>query len=203
MHYVYIVYRPEGYPLYVGKGSGARLERHDRRAKSNCHYANVLKKSGEFLPTTVVACNLKEDEAYLLEESLTRFFGIESEGGTLVNCGHGGRGGPLGIKKSKEWKAIRRQRAIEVWQRAEYRTKILREDRKRSGNKQPRSDAFKLVVSTSMMGNTHTLGFRHSEESKALMSKKRKGVSKSLETRAKMREGAKRGWLKRKRYAPL
>ncbi len=39
-----------------------------------------------------------------------------------------------------------------------------------------------------MLGNTYTLGFRHSEQSKALMSQQRKGLKKSESTLVKMRE---------------
>lgn len=198
LNYIYMVHRPDGTPLYVGKGSGGRTGRHAARAASNPHYAAVLKQAGGKLPVSVIAKNLTEAEAFALEELLTRTIGIESEGGPLVNCGHGGRGGPVGVKRSEKWKANRRLKAIEAWRDETYRAKMLRADRGRSGNTQRRSESFKSKMTQRLQGNTHTLGFRHTEASKAEMSARRKGVPKSPEHRANMSAGAKIGWIKRR-----
>jgi hypothetical protein len=121
------------------------------------------------LPVAIIASGLTEAEAFALEGLLTEAIGIESEGGPLVNCGHGGRGGPLGVRHSEAWREVRRLRAIEAWRDESYRAKILRADRGRSGNKQSRSIEFKAAVSTKLKGNQHTLGFRHSDESREKM----------------------------------
>ena len=169
LSYVYLVSRPNGVPLYIGKGTGERWLRHRARAAANPHYARILERAGGSLPVSIIARGLSEREAFRLEELLTRSIGIESEGGPLVNCGHGGHGGPSGIKRSKEWRKNRRLKAIEAWRDESYRAKMLRADRKRSGNNHPRSASFKASVSHKLKGNTHTLGFKHSADSRAKM----------------------------------
>lgn len=199
-NYIYMVHRHDGTPLYIGKGTGERYKRHDSRAKANPHYAAVLAQAGGSLPVTIVADDLSEKEAYNLERLFTKEIGIESEGGPLINCGHGGRGGPVGVKHSEKWKAARSRIAAELWQDEQYRAKMLRPDRPRGGNASARSAEFKAAVSAKLKGNSHTLGFHHSDEAKAKMSAKRKGVPKSAETRTKMKESAKRAKLKREGF---
>lgn len=199
--YIYIVFRPDGRPCYVGKGTGQRWKRHDCRAKSNPHYKAILDLAGESLPVVIISSGLTDKRAYELEGLLTQAIGLEKDGGPLVNCGHGGQGGPSGVVRSDEWKKTRSLRAKEVWERKEYREKTLRSDRNRSGNKQTRSDEFKKAMSARLIGNTHTLGFKHSDEARAKISASRKGVPKSPEHRAAMAEAAKRGWIKRKARA--
>ena len=181
--YVYVVFRPDGRPLYVGKGTGSRWKRHDRKVKHNPHYGNVLALAGGDLPVVVVRENLTNDDAYQLEEALTRAIGIESDGGPLINIGYGGRGGPTGIKRSNEFKRTRSRRAIEAWQDPEVREKMLRPDRARSGNTQPRSPEFKSAMSERLRGNQHTLGLRHTDEAREKMSKAQAGRPKSPEHR--------------------
>lgn len=124
LNYVYMVFRPDGRPCYVGKGTGDRWKRHRARAASNHHYANILDQAGGILPVSVMANGLSEAEAFALERLLTESIGIESEGGPLVNCGHGGRGGPVGVQHSEEFRQQRRLKAIEAWQDETYRAKI-------------------------------------------------------------------------------
>jgi len=198
LNYVYIVFRPDGSLLYVGKGTGERWKRHKSRASSNAHYANVLKQAGGTLPVSIIASGLSEPESFALEGILTESIGIESEGGPLVNCGHGGRGGPVGVKRSSEWRAHRRLKAIELWCDESYRAKMLRADRGRSGGRAPRNPAFKAAMSARLQGNTHTLGYKHTDETRAKMSRARKGVPKKPEHVVNMSEAAKRGWIKRR-----
>lgn len=198
LNYVYVVTRPDGRLLYIGKGSGNRWKRHDARAKANPHYRAVLDLAGGNLPVAIIAHGLSEAEAFALEEMLTRLIGVESDGGPLVNCGHGGRGGPSGVKRSDAWRAHRRLKAIEVWRDETYRAKVLRADRGRSGNKGPRSDQFKSDMSERLKGNTHTLGYRHTDEARKKMSDARKGRPKSPEHRAKIGEAGRLAWARRK-----
>ena len=200
-HYIYIVFRPNGEPLYVGKGTGARWKRHAARARSNPHYAAILNQAGGELSVACFAHGLGEAEAFALERLLTEMIGIEADGGPLVNCGHGGRGGPAGVKRSDEWRATRRLRAIEAWRDETYRAKVLRADRERSGNKQPRTTEFKTAMSERLRGNTHTLGLRHTSEARAKMSLAGKGRPKSDEHRAKIGAANKIAWIERRKRA--
>jgi hypothetical protein len=187
--YVYVVFRPDGRPLYIGKGSGDRWRRHDRKAR-NPHYANVFEQAGRALPVVIVRDQLSEDDAYAVEEALTRAVGIEKDGGPLVNLGYGGRGGAAGIKHSEEWRAVRSLRAREMWRDPEIRAKLLRPDRQRAGNKQPRSDEFKSSMSRRLIGNTHTLGYKPTEATRAKQSVALKGQKRTAATREAMSRSA-------------
>lgn len=186
LNYVYAVLRPSGEPCYIGKGSGPRWKRHRARARVNAHYAAILAQAGGVLPVVMIATGLTEHEAFALERDLTLLVRIESAGGPLVNCGHGGRGGPRGIVRSPEFRAIRSKRAAEAWLDEGFRTRQLSAERHRAGNRQPRTAAFKGAVSEKLKGNVHTLGYRHSDEARAKMSADRKGKPKSPDHRAKL-----------------
>jgi len=172
-HYVYVAFRPNGVPFYIGKGTGYRAFR-----PHGSHFNAVVAKAGGSVPIAVIRDGLAEAEAYEVEEALIRAIGIEREGGPLINQGYGGRGGPVGIKHTEEWCGIRSSRAKELWSKPEYRAVMLRPDRKRSGNKQQRTEQFRQTVSEANQGNTHTLGMRHTDESRAKMSKAHKGRPK-------------------------
>lgn len=161
--YVYIAFRPDTCsPFYIGKGQGDRY----RQSRKSPHYNNIVDKFGiENIPIVILREDLSEVEAFYLEEIVIRAIGIEQDGGPLVNSGYGGKGGPAGVKHSDEWRRVRSQRASDLWKDPNYRAVMLRPNRKRSGNKQPRSEYFKLTVSAKLKGNTHTLGFKHSDES--------------------------------------
>lgn len=186
-------------PLYVGKGSGERWKRHKARAASNAHYKAVIDQNDGRLPVVIVAGGLSEQKAFALEAVLTESIGIESEGGPLVNCGHGGRGGPAGVKRSPEWCAHRRLKALELWQNADYRAVMLRTDRGRGGNKKPRSPKFRADMSERLIGNTYTLGYVHTTEAREKISAVHKGKPKSQEHRNKIGEANRLAWKLRAR----
>lgn len=196
--YVYAVFRPDGRICYIGKGTGQRWKRHDARAKRNPHYAAILENAGGNLPVVIISSGLSDKKAYEIEALLTRIIGLEKDGGPLVNCGHGGVGGPSGVVHSAEWRRIRSLRAAEAWQKPEVRSKLLRAGRKRSGNPNPKTQEFKTAMSIRLKGNTHTLGHKASEETRAKMSAALTGKKRSTEQRSRMREAARKGWIKRR-----
>jgi hypothetical protein len=63
--YVYILFRPDGRPCYVGKGRGDRWLDHERDGArhQNRHMANILKAAGRELPKIK---GLTEAEAFAL-----------------------------------------------------------------------------------------------------------------------------------------
>ena len=166
--YVYVVFRPNGIPCYVGKGKGDRWRRHDRKSKQNPHFAAILNLAGGDLPTAIIRHNLTDDEAIEIEIALIKAIGREIHGGPLVNMTDGGDG-TAGAVMTLEWRAHRSKKAKEAWANEEVRAKMLRADRKRSGNKLPRTNEFKKAVGLKLKGNTHTLGFKHTDNSKAKM----------------------------------
>jgi hypothetical protein len=191
--YVYVIFRTNGIPCYVGQGVGDRYKRHGYNKNSrNKHLAAIYKNATSPLPVKKIKENLTRDEAIELEEFLISVIGREKNGGPLVNCTDGGEGS-LGWEAPKEWKEHRSMEATRLWKDPKYRAVMLREGRKYgSGNKQPRSEEFKKVVSEKLRGNKHTLGMKHSDEAKRKMSEYRKGRKQSPEHVAKRIEAMKR-----------
>lgn len=89
--YVYLIFRPDGRPCYVGKGQGNRWCRHEWRS-TNPHLANIIKAAGGTLPKTRIADGLTEAEAFALEKKTIVQIGREVNGGPLVNLTDGGEG---------------------------------------------------------------------------------------------------------------
>jgi hypothetical protein len=184
--YVYVIFRLNGIPCYVGQGSGNRYKRHGFNKNSrNKHLAEIYKNSEKPLPVAIIREGLSRDEAIEIEAAFIRAIGRELHGGPLVNQSDGGEG-PMGWKASEEWRKHRSEEAKKLWQDPEYRAMMLREDRGRSGNKTRRSDEFKTAMSERLKGNTHTLGFTHSDDAKEKMSIARKGKAKTQEWKDKI-----------------
>lgn len=93
--YVYAYhFTGEAVPYYVGKGC-------KRRARSNIHRVEVPKDPANI---RIVARNLSETEAFILEKILIKYFGREDQGsGGLLNRSNGGEG-PSGYVRSEETK---------------------------------------------------------------------------------------------------
>ncbi|MHB1267072.1 MAG: NUMOD3 domain-containing DNA-binding protein [Acidithiobacillus ferriphilus] len=185
--YVYIIFRRNGIPCYVGQGVGYRYKRHGFNKNSrNPHLAVIYQASEDPLPVAIIRDGLSRDEAIEIEAAFIRAIGREANGGPLVNLTDGGEGS-LGWKASEEWRKHRSDEAKKLWKNTEYREKMLRPDRERSGNKTNRTEEFKASMAKRLMGNTHTLGLKHSEETKKKMSVSRKGKPKSQEFKDKIR----------------
>jgi hypothetical protein len=89
--YVYMLFRPNGLPCYVGKGKGKRWLKHEWRSH-NPHLAAIIKKAGGSLPKIRIREDLTEAEAHALEIVLIKVIGRETAGGPLVNQTDGGEG---------------------------------------------------------------------------------------------------------------
>ncbi len=89
--YVYVIYRLDGTPCYVGKGTGDRIEDHFKKSH-NVHLARIVAKAGGILPYRKVAENLTHDEAFAAEIALIATIGRMTQGGPLVNMTDGGDG---------------------------------------------------------------------------------------------------------------
>lgn len=86
--YVYILYRPDGRPCYVGKGKRYRWKHHFYAA-TNRHLKSILAKYGDGIVVQRVE-DLSDDEAYELEELLIFDIGRQCDGGPLANISTGG-----------------------------------------------------------------------------------------------------------------
>ena len=102
--YCYILFYPDGTPFYVGKGQGARWEKHWTdsycvRSKKNA-IINKIKASGKEMPKVKVAEGLTSDEALAVERALIAAIG-RFPNGPLANQTDGGEG-PAGRIQSVE-----------------------------------------------------------------------------------------------------
>lgn len=90
--YVYVLFRPDGRPCYIGKGKNNRWLHHERYETSNLHLKRIIKRADGMLPKAKIAEGLSEKEAFELEVDLIRNIGREKDGGPLVNLTNGGDG---------------------------------------------------------------------------------------------------------------
>lgn len=90
-YYVYIWFRRNGIPCYVGKGNGGRWRDHIRNAR-NRHLANIFRLADADLPVVIVRDHMIESEAFELEKALILAIGRKGTGGPLVNMTDGGEG---------------------------------------------------------------------------------------------------------------
>ena len=90
--YVYVIFRPNGVPCYVGKGKKDRWKRTLRYGK-NIHLRRILESTHDRqLPTVIVRSYLTEPEAFQTEIAFIAALGREIHGGVLVNLTDGGEG---------------------------------------------------------------------------------------------------------------
>jgi hypothetical protein len=91
-YYVYVIFRPNGVPCYVGKGRGKRSEHH-AKFSHNRHLKNIYAQAGGKLPLVKIRDNLTDAEACTLEVAFIAAIGREDLGlGPLVNFCDGGEG---------------------------------------------------------------------------------------------------------------
>lgn len=109
--YVYIIYRPDYTPCYVGKGYGKRWNKHNQTGSHNLHLKRITLNAGGHLPKIKVCENLTDAQALACEVALIKSIGREDHGGPLVNKTDGGEG-VSGLKRSAESIEKNRQRQL-------------------------------------------------------------------------------------------
>jgi len=97
MFYVYVIFRPNGLPCYVGKGRGKRFMQHFRPGPlslhHNRHLAAIIRAAGGRLPVSIIREALTNDQAIETEMALIAAIGRRCTGtGPLVNLTDGGEG---------------------------------------------------------------------------------------------------------------
>lgn len=95
MYYVYeIIDHRNNLPMYVGKGSGDRKDKHVQKVRlgmvSENRYKDkvirdIYKETGRYPDSVIVAEFENEDDAYTFETSLIEEYGVYKEGGLLTN----------------------------------------------------------------------------------------------------------------------
>lgn len=87
IYYVYIYFRLDGRPCYIGKGKKKRwLKLHNK------HLISIAKKAGSKLPAVIIRNELTEAEAFETEMAFIKAIGREVHGGPLINQTDGGEG---------------------------------------------------------------------------------------------------------------
>lgn len=182
--YVYILFRPNGVPCYVGKGKGNRWTHHERFSHShyNKHLARIITNARMPLPKVKVRVNLTEDDALATEIAFIRAIGREVDGGPLVNLTDGGDG-KSGYLLSEETKArisqAHKGKTISVEAKAKISAAL-------KGVAKPSSHGPN--VSVALMG--HSL----SEETKRKIGKANRGRKHSEKSSARKSESSIARW---------
>lgn len=96
IYYVYILFRPDGSPLYIGKGKGSRWLDHEKPKRvHNKHLGRIIDKArsaGLEIPKLKIAEHLTNDVAIEYERAWITAVGRRKHGGPLVNQTDGGEG---------------------------------------------------------------------------------------------------------------
>ena len=127
--YVYVIFRPNGAPCYVGKGHGSRWRRHER-GSHNLHLRRIYDQYRADLPIVKVREHLYESEAFEAEIALIAALGRQQHGGCLVNLTDGGEG-VRGHIKTPEQAERSRAAILRMWTNEEIRARLISERRQR------------------------------------------------------------------------
>jgi len=91
-YYVYVYFRLNGEPCYIGKGKEDRWLVHEKRC-TNKRLWRIIQKSGGELPKVIIRDCLTNDEAKEIEKAFIKALGrLDLGTGPLVNLTDGGEG---------------------------------------------------------------------------------------------------------------
>lgn len=217
--YIYVHFRPDLTPFYVGKGKGDRCGQFWGR--SQYHHRVVEKYGKENIIIEKVMCN-SEMEAFAREiETINRF---RLQGFTLCNLSNGGEG-PSGVvhspqtiqkmktshAKVKTWVGKKHTEESKMKMALAHTGKTLSEEAKKKISEfhqgkqwclgKKLTDEHKEKISKGCQGKCpggRPKGYKHSDEAKKKCSESLKGHHVSEETRAKLSLAAKEQWRKKR-----
>lgn len=162
--YVYLLFRLNGIPCYVGKGKGDRWARHEGRAKhKNRHLGSIIdqaRAAGKELPKIKVCEDMNEEAAFELERLLIGCIG-RGNYGPLVNLTDGGDG-PSGYKPSAE--LIARQTAA---RKGKLHPPGSNERRSAGLKGKPKTPEHAAAAGAGQRGKTKSFGWWSNEEGRA------------------------------------
>jgi hypothetical protein len=108
-YYVYVIFRPNGEPCYVGKGKRFRWTQH-AKGSHNLHLRRIYEAANGDLPIVKVRENLTDAEACKVEIALILAIG-RGKNGPLVNFTDGGNG-VSGHIQSEETRQKKREKLL-------------------------------------------------------------------------------------------
>lgn len=167
--YVYVVFRLDGRPCYVGKGKGARWQQYGRHQRNNKHLLAInaaARAAGKELPVVKIRSDLSESEALAVEAALISAIG-RNPAGPLVNLTDGGEG-ISGFRFSAESKE-----KIAAAQRGKTRSPALREQVSAKLKGRPKPPSFGMQIAAIQTGRKFT------DERRANISKALRGTKKT------------------------
>ena len=100
MYYVYIHYKPDGEPFYVGKGTSNRAFTSGKRSWG---WTKIVQECGG-LNVRIVKYFETENESFEFEKTLIKE--MRQKGHNLINASDGGKG-PNGYKQSEELRSYK------------------------------------------------------------------------------------------------
>lgn len=188
----YIHLRPDGSPLYVGKGTRERAKRISNR--QNPHYQRAIAKYGAAnIQIKIVKRNLTEQEAFFYErEAIACLRAFDYR---LANLTDGGEG-TSGWNPSPEIRERMRLRQIGRKHSLEARKKISDSHKGKTFSKEHRAKLSVIARNRSDEANRKNSEWhkarRYSDETKEKMRIAHTGKWHTEETKKKMSESAKR-----------
>jgi len=172
--YVYVIFRPDGMPCYVGKGCGSRWMHHERKGKcSNHRLAQIIAKADGPLPKVKLREKLTSAEACAIEVAFIAAIG-RGRHGPLVNMTNGGEGlGGVPMTDEIKGKIARankgRRFTEEHRENISKARKAMFEQRKAAGIKTMLSDEHRAAIGRGHKGKVI------SSDARAKMSAAKKG----------------------------
>ena len=217
--YIYVHFRPDLTPFYVGKGKGDRCGQFWGRSQ---YHQRIVKKYGKKnIIIEKVMCN-SEEEAFSREiETISRF---RSQGFPLCNLTNGGEGPSGAVHSTETIEKMKESHAkVQTWQGRKHsgeskekmslaaKGRAVSEETKKKisefhkgkqwslGKKLTEEHKEKISVGLKgKRGGGRPKGYKHSDESKIKLSAALKGHAVSEETRAKISLAAKEQWRKKR-----
>lgn len=200
--YVYLLFKYDGSPLWVGKGKYNRWKDHENQAlkgddPKNVYKSRTIRKTinilGE-LPKIKLAESLIEQEAFALEMLFIKVIG-RYPNGPLLNKTDGGEG-PTGLITSEERKTYLK----EYMKGNQYLKgfKHSEESKKKIGVSLRKAVAEGRKVKPVFKNGHPFKGRHHTEEVKRILSEKKKGFKHSPESIILIAQRSRESWVKRK-----
>jgi len=192
-HYVYALYYPDGRIFYVGKGTGNRINDHEkyaRNSKRTDHKSNIIRKiwrEGEQVIKEILARFETQKEAFQYEIALIFFMdGLTNQ----TNGGEGASGreyseehrNKLSEATRKQWASSEMQHKMSESAKTRVYTEGGRRKLRVSNKRRASSEDWRRKMSDAHKGRAH------SEETRRKMSETHKRLLDSEEARRKQSE---------------